>query len=57
MFEGELQRMYQQWMQGNEHYVRDWATFVEQAAKWQNTTADAIMRELQKYTWFEWGDR
>ena len=57
MFESELQRMYQQWMQGNEHYVRDWATFVEQAAKWQNTTADAIMRELQKYTWFEWGDR
>ena len=49
--------MYQQWMQGNENYIRDWATFVEQAAKWQNTTADVIMRDLQKYTWFEWGDR
>jgi hypothetical protein len=57
MFESELQRMYQQWMQGNDNYIRDWATFVEQAARWQNTTGDVIMRELQKYTWFEWGDR
>ena len=49
--------MYQAWMQGNEHYIRDWALFVEQVAKWQNTQADAVMRELQKCYWFEWGDQ
>ena len=57
MFESELQKMYQAWMQGNDHYIRDWVSFVEQAARWQNTTGDVIMRELQKYTWFEWGDK
>ena len=56
MFESELQRMYQAWMQGNEHYIRDWANFVEWAAKWNQTTGDAVMRELQKYQWFRWGE-
>jgi len=56
MFESELQRMYQAWMQGNQNYVRDWANFVEWAAKWNNTTGDVIMRELQKYHWFEKGE-
>jgi len=56
MFESDLQKMYQAWMQGNQHYVRDWANFVEWAAKWNNTTGDVIMRELQKYSWFEKGD-
>ena len=55
-FEGELQKMYQAWQQGNQNYIRDWASFVEQAAKWNNTTGDVIMRELQKYHWFEKGD-
>jgi hypothetical protein len=56
MFESELQRMYQAWMQGNQNYIRDWAVFVEQAARWNNTTGDVIMRELQKYHWFEKGE-
>ena len=56
MFESELQRMYQAWMQGNENYIRDWANFVEQAARWNNTTKDVIMKELQKYYWFKKGD-
>jgi hypothetical protein len=56
MFESELQKMYQAWMQGNQNYVRDWSNFVEWAAKWNNTTGDVIMRELQKYSWFEKGD-
>ena len=56
MFESELQRMYQAWMQGNQDYIRDWAVFVEQAARWNNTTGDVIMRELQKYHWFEKGE-
>jgi hypothetical protein len=56
MFESELQKMYQAWMQGNQNYVRDWSNFVECAAKWNNTTGDVIMRELQKYSWFEKGE-
>lgn len=56
MFESELHRMYQAWQQGNEHYVRDWANFVEWAARWNNTTGDVIMRDLQKYYWFKKGD-
>jgi hypothetical protein len=56
MFESELQKMYQAWMQGNQNYVRDWSNFVEWAAKWNNTTGDVIMRELQKYFWFEKGE-
>jgi hypothetical protein len=46
--------MYQAWQQGNENYVRDWAKFVEWASQQNNTTADNIMRELQKYSWFKW---
>lgn len=56
MFESELHRMYQAWQQGNEHYIRDWVNFVESAARWNNTTGDVIMRELQKYDWFKKGD-
>jgi hypothetical protein len=56
MFESELQRMYQAWMQGNQNYIHDWANFVECAARWNNTTGDVIMRELQKYHWFEKGE-
>jgi hypothetical protein len=56
MYESELHRMYQAWQQGNDNYVRDWANFVEWAAKWNNTTGDVIMRELQKYYWFKKGD-
>ena len=52
-----LQHMYQAWMQGNDRYVRDWYLFVEYVAKQCNTTGDAVMRELQKYSWFEWGDK
>lgn len=43
-------------MQGNEHYIRDWANFVECAAKWNNTTGDVIMKELQKVHWFKQGN-
>ena len=52
-----LQHMYQAWMQGNDQYVRDWYSFVEFAARQCNTTGDAVMRELQKYSWFQWGDK
>jgi hypothetical protein len=52
MNENELHKMYQAWCQGNEHYARDWVDFVEWCAKWNRTTGDAVMRELQKYYWF-----
>jgi hypothetical protein len=48
--------MYQAWMQGNEQYARDWYSFVEFAARQCNTTGDVVMKELQKYYWFKWGD-
>lgn len=51
-----LQHMYQAWMQGNDQYVRDWYNFVEFAARQCNTTGDTVMRELQKYSWFRWGE-
>jgi hypothetical protein len=56
MNERDLHHMYQAWMQGNEHHVRDWADFVEWAAKWHNTTGDAIMRVLQRTYWFKRGE-
>lgn len=49
-----LQHMYQAWRQGNEDYVRDWAFFVELAARENNTSCDRVMDELKKYHWFEW---
>ena len=52
----ELQKMYQAWQQGNENYARDWADFVEWAARWYQTTGDAIVRELQKHYWFQKSD-
>jgi hypothetical protein len=53
MGETELFKMYQAWMQGNDHYVRDWSYFVEYAAKWNQTTGDVVMKQLQKYYWFK----
>jgi hypothetical protein len=57
MNERELHHMYQAWLQGNEHYVRDWAKFVEWAAQWHKTNGDEVMRILQKTYWFKWGDQ
>jgi hypothetical protein len=51
-----LHHMYQAWMQGNEHYIRDWYSFVEWAAHLNNTTGDAIVKELQKCYWFKKGE-
>lgn len=49
----ELQRVYQAWQQGNEHYVRDWYYFAQWAANLNNTTTEAVLIELQKYNWFK----
>jgi len=52
----QLEIMYQQWIQGMNDYAYRWIDFVEMAAKVNGTTADQIMRELQKCTWFIKGD-
>lgn len=49
-----LKHMYQAWMQGNDQYARQWADFVDLAARQFGTNGADIMRELQKYGWFEW---
>jgi len=50
--------MYQQWCNGQADAARyRWADFVELAAKTNGVDADAMMRELQKHYWFEWGDK
>ena len=49
--------MYQQWQQGNEEYVAQWANFVEMAAAETKQSQDTIMRELQKTYWFKWGEK
>ena len=48
-----LQHMYQAWLQGNENYVREWANFVDWAARFNGTTFDIVFQELQKCNWFE----
>lgn len=53
MTEQQLHHMYQAWQQGNERYARDWAYFIEYAAKRLGTSGDTIMRVLQKCYWFE----
>jgi hypothetical protein len=54
MFERELQHMYQAWCQDNLKARQDWYVFVERTALQQGVSADVVMRELQKYRWFEW---
>lgn len=52
----QLEIMYQQWIQGVEDYTHHWIDFVEMAARDQSTTADQVMKELQKCIWFKKGD-
>lgn len=51
-----LEIMYQQWQQGMTDYANRWIDFVEMAARVNGTTADQIMKELQKCSWFIKGD-
>lgn len=50
-----LEEMYRAWQQGNENYIQDWVHFVEMAAREARVTNAEMMRELQRYHWFEWG--
>jgi len=51
-----LKNMYQQWADGQTDVASRWLDFVEMAAQAQGTTADQIMKELQKCSWFLQGD-
>jgi len=46
--------MYQAWQQGNEYYAEQWVDFVEFVATQTHRQQDTIIRELQKYSWFQW---
>lgn len=52
----QLEIMYQQWIQGVEDYAHHWIDFVEMAAREHSTTADQVMKELQKCVWFKKGN-
>ena len=56
MWEKHLQCMYQQWQQGNQDYMFRYMDFAELVAGHNNMTVDAVMRELQKYHWFQQPD-
>ena len=47
-----LEHMYQQWSHGMNDYAHHWLDFVELVARVNGTTADQVMNELQKYSWF-----
>jgi len=54
MDERLLLYMYQAWQQGNEYYAEQWVDFVELVASQSIRKQDEIIRELQKYSWFQW---
>ena len=57
MWEKHLHSMYQQWIQGNEDYMYRYMDFAEFVARQNNMNVDAVMRELQKYYWFQQPNR
>ena len=50
-----LQHQYQAWIQGNKDYIANWSKFAEWAAVQNNTTVDRVLKELERYSWFEIG--
>ena len=48
--------MYQQWADGQTDAAYRWLDFVEMAARVNSTTADQVMKELQKCRWFIQGE-
>lgn len=53
MFESDLYKMYNAWLQGQ--ISPDWERFIEWAAMWNNVSYDIMMEELFKYKWFKHG--
>lgn len=58
MYSGSmLQKMYQQWCDGQSGSQHRWYAFVEMAARHNSTTPELMLEELKKYRWFKWGDQ
>ena len=53
MWEKHLHHMYQQWCQGNEDYMYRYMDFAKFAAGHNHMNVDAMLNELQKYSWFK----
>ena len=49
--------MYQAWIQENSNYIQEWYDFVIWAAKWNRTTTDDMLKQLENCKWFERGDK
>ena len=56
MDQWSLKHMYQQWADGQTDAAYRWLDFVEMAARVNSTTADQVMKELQKCRWFIQGE-
>ena len=52
-----LEHIYQQWAHGMSNAGARWIEFVELAARQTGQSQDAVMRELQKHSWFLWGEQ
>ena len=52
-----LEHIYQQWAHGMSNASARWIEFVELAARQTGQSQDAVMRELQKHSWFQWGEQ
>ena len=52
-----LEHIYQQWSHGMSNASDRWIEFIELAARQTGSAQDEVMRELQKYSWFKWGEK
>ena len=52
-----LEHIYQQWAHGMSNASIRWMDFVGLAARQMGVAQDDMLRELQKYSWFKWGDQ
>lgn len=48
-----LQKMYQQWSDGQSHLAARWMDFVDLASRHTGVAQDQLLRELQKCYWFQ----
>ena len=49
-----LQKIYQQWCDGQSDSTARWLDFVRLAASHNSTTVEKMAEELKKYRWFNW---
>lgn len=49
-----LQKIYQQWCDGQSDVSGRWLDFVKLAATHSNVSVEVMTEELKKYRWFNW---